>query len=728
MQKATITNPYLEIFEALPFPCLLLEPVQDRFLVFDANRKYCELSGKDLAELKGEAYPQVLAKDHVPEEDLHLRSRSLESAYKSGKADKTDFLRFDPEPSQKEDNNFGFWSVENIPIRDEFGKIIFVLNMAVDKTSEVIEKEKIQSELATREQHHDHFIRKNRDGLYTLDAGGNFINLNEGLAKMAEMPREEMLNKSFLPFCAPHDKDRILDTFQKAVAGSNQTIEAEFISAKGKHLILEISLYPMNEQKKVGVYGIARNVTVLRQQEKEIYRNQKKFQALVQEGSDLVAILGTDGVYSFVSNTTENILGYKPAFLVGKNAFDFIHPEDKERVLEEFSELEEKKHVRINNFRFKDSAGKWRWVETFATNFLDDPNVQGIVANSRDITALVEQSQHIKQLYERYTLAAEATEDLIYDWNLETDEVIRFHKSNESFFGYSRREIDVRGFWKSHIHPEELPKLKQILKENLRNPEKTSLRTQYRFEKADGTYAQIIDRANIVRNEKGEAIRLIGATSDVSGLMQNKQALKLANKRFSYAMKATKEMIWDWNIEQGHIKRSGAFKRIFGYNTPKDASVNNLWFDKIVEEDRERVRQSVESALQDPEIKKWREEYCFLKKDGSRAYVIDRGYILRDKVGHAIRMVGAVLDVTESRRMLSEIKKQNEILREVAWEQAHIVRAPLARLKGLLVLLEEEEYEEWSREELLNLIRTSADEVDKIIGNIIKKTESIEIR
>src|SRR5690606_13755 len=149
------------------------------------------------------------------------------------------------------------------------------------------------------------------------------------------------------------------------------------------------------------------------------------------------------------------------------------------------------------------------------------------------------------------------------DWNLETDEVIRFHKSNEKFFGYSRKEIDAREFWRSHIHPEELPGLKEHLKECLADPEKTSIKTSYRFQRADGTYAEIIDRANIVRNENGRAIRLIGATSDVSQLLNKKNALKLANKRFSYAMKATKEMIWDWNIEQGHIKRSGAFKRIF---------------------------------------------------------------------------------------------------------------------------------------------------------------------
>jgi PAS domain S-box-containing protein len=190
-------------------------------------------------------------------------------------------------------------------------------------------------------------------------------------------------------------------------------------------------------------------------------------------------------------------------------------------------------------------------------------------------------------------------------------------------------------------------------------------------------------------------------------------------------MKATKEMIWDWDIINDRIKRSDSFKKIFGYGTSKLPSVEKFWFEKIVEKDRKRVRQSLKTALDDPNIRKWREEYCFLKNDREEAHVIDRGYILRDNHGKAIRMVGAVLDVTESRQMLREIQKQNKILKEVAWEQAHVVRAPLARLKGLLDLLEQESYEEWSREELVGLIRSSAEEVDEIIEKIIRKTEKI---
>lgn len=711
------------IFNSLPFSSLVVEPVNERFIIVDANRKYCESFAKKREVVKGEIYPQMDSWEFSSKVEVKQMQTALENAFTSGES--CSFKKF--RTWQKRKSITSYWKIEITPLRDDCGEIIQLLITALDQTCEVLERQEIEQELLLLKEQQELYIHKNPDGLYSLDKEGNFLSLNEGLANLTEKSEKELLKKSFIPFCAPHHLDLILTNFHRALAGENRIFEADFISARNREMVLEISLVPTRLEGEIsGVYGIAKDKTLLRKKEEELQRNQKKFQALVQEGSDLVAIMGPDGIYKFVSSTTQNVLGMSPEFLEGKNAFEFIHPEDKERVLREFSVLKTENQVRIKAFRFKDGTGNWRWVETQATNCLNDPYIEGIVVNSREITELVEQSREIKQLYERYALAANATEDLIYDWNLETDEVIRFHKSNKSFFGHSREEIDQRDFWRNHIEPGELPDLKMLLKNSLTDPERTTLKTHYRFRRADGSYAQIIDRANIVRNEHGKAIRLIGATSDVSQLMNDKNALKLANMRFNYAMKATKEMIWDWDIQQGVINRSGIFKKIFGYDTSKDISVTNFWFHKIVEEDRERIKSSLEEALKDPEIKKWKEEYTFFRKNGERAHVIDRGYILRDAKGTAIRMVGAVLDVTESRRMLREIRKQNKVLKEVAWEQAHIVRAPLARLKGLLDLLEDESFEEWSREELVGLIRKSADEVDNVIANIIRKTEKIE--
>ena len=120
-------------------------------------------------------------------------------------------------------------------------------------------------------------------------------------------------------------------------------------------------------------------------------------------------------------------------------------------------------------------------------------------------------------------------------------------------------------------------------------------------------------------------------------------------------------------------------------------------------------------------------EYRIVKADGSIAYVIDRGYILRDQNKKATRMVGAVLDVTNSRKLLRKVQSQNKVLKEIAWEQSHVVRAPLARIKGLLHLLDEEDFEDMSQEEILFHIKDSADELDSIIRNIVEKTEKINV-
>ena len=720
-------NTYLQAFKSLPFPCLLLEPIEEKFVVVDANLRICELLGKRKEKLVGRVYPDLLEKGEQCKNIREKRLFSVQTVLETGHPDKVKFLKTNLSSSQKGETEVGFWSVDNIPIKDESGKVIQVLNLATDQTSDVLKDQEIERDQAVQFDKQQHFIEKNRDGLYSLDREGNFTSLNEGLAQLAEVPQEDLLGSNFLPFCAPHDREITLKHFSRALNGQKEIFEADFISAKGRELVLEISLVPIRLAGEItGVYGIAKDFTPLREKEKELYRSQKKFQALIQEGSDLVGILDPDGIYKFVSETTENVLGIKANFFIGKNAFDFIHPEDKGRVKRDFSALQDEKYVKIEPFRFKDSVGKWRWIETQATNLMDDPYVEGIVTNSREITELVQKSQKIKQLYERYTLAAEATEEVIYDWDLLSDEVIRFHKSEETLFGYSKNEIDAQDFWISNIHPDDLPEILEKLKQHFNDPGSRNIKSQYRFRRADGSYAQIIDRSIVVRNEQGAAIRLIGATADISEILSSKEALKMANRRFSYAMRATKEMIWDWDILKSRMKRSSSFRKMFGYGTSKKPSVEEFWFEKIIEKDRDRIRKSLYSALEDPAVKKWREEYCFLSKNGEEAHVIDRGYILRNKKGEAIRMVGAVLDVTESRRMIREIQKQNQVLKEVAWEQAHVVRAPLARLKGLVELLEEESFEEeWSREEIICHIKNSANEVDEVIENIVRKTEKV---
>lgn len=734
-----MANNYQKIFESLSLACLLIQPRSGSFVIKDATLKYCELLGKKKEGLVDFSIPEVFPIN--PAQNVHSFKIILEllnKTFETGNSHCIGSLQYDIVNPVTGDFEKRYWTVENVPVFNEKGtEIDFILHTLIDKTSDVLEEkeiEEVRHELEQTSEQHRHFIEANPDGLYSLDIQGKFLSVNEGLVKITETSEEELLQMDFLPFCRDHDRERILQFFQNSLAGKKQIFEGDFISKTGREMVLRISLVPMTVNGEIcGSYGIAKDITetktareLIEKQEKELEKNEFKYKALVQEAFDLVGVLDINGNYNFVSDSSEKVLGVPSEDFIGKNAFDFIHPEDKERVMEEFTGLETQKKIRIAPFRFGDADGEWRWLETNVTNMLDDPHIQGVVANSREVTDLIKKNCEIEELNERYKLAAAATGDLIYDWDLVSDSVKRFFKGKENLLGYSPDEMIQRNFWKEHIHPEEVAGLRKLLKNTLSNPSRNQIRSQYRFRRADGTYAHFIDRGMIIRNDKGKAIRMIGATMDISAVIERKNALKIANMRFSYAMKATQEMIWDWDLVNNSIERSKSFEKIIGPNRTDHPSPDQCWFEKIVFKDQQRVKESLNRSLENPKISKWKEEYKILRPKGKKAYVIDRGYIIRDSDGKAIRMVGATLDVTESRRMLKEIKKQNKVLKEVAWEQAHVVRAPLARIKGLLELFEDSTNEEWSQQEILGLIKDSAEELDEIVSGIIRKTENFE--
>ena len=197
-------------------------------------------------------------------------------------------------------------------------------------------------------------------------------------------------------------------------------------------------------------------------------------------------------------------------------------------------------------------------------------------------------------------------------------------------------------------------------------------------------------------------------------------------KGIGRAMKATKEIIWDWDLDTGEVTRGKAFKKITGYDMKGSVQKLDFLVSKIHPEDRQRVHDSLHAAVAERGKRKWREEYRIIGACGETIDIVDRGFIVRDTNGSALRMVGSALDVTKTRHALKKIKHQNRLLKEIAWDQSHLVRAPLVRMQGLLDLLKMEDPSIISSEKILQLLYASTDEMDQIIREIVKKSEQID--
>jgi diguanylate cyclase (GGDEF)-like protein/PAS domain S-box-containing protein len=117
-------------------------------------------------------------------------------------------------------------------------------------------------------------------------------------------------------------------------------------------------------------------------------QGEARFSSLIQNSSDVVMVVEPDTSVRYVSPSIQRVLGFEPAELEGRRLADLFHPDDATRVLSFLAAvaLEKEGHPGLIEFRMQHEDGSWLFVETLRTNLLHDPNVGGIVLNTRDVS------------------------------------------------------------------------------------------------------------------------------------------------------------------------------------------------------------------------------------------------------------------------------------------------------------------------------------------------------
>lgn len=163
--------------------------------------------------------------------------------------------------------------------------------------------------------------------------------------------------------------------------------------------------------------------------EDRLRRSEAYFRALTEKGSDLISITAADGTVVYQSPPLMEALGLRPEERVGKSIFDRIHPDDQPRLRAAFGRaLEDPSHQPTEEFRVQHSDGSWRVMESTGRNLLDDPAVNGVVVESRDVTARREAQDRIQFQAQILDLVGQAvvateTDGRITYWNKAAEEI-----------------------------------------------------------------------------------------------------------------------------------------------------------------------------------------------------------------------------------------------------------------------------------------------------------------
>jgi two-component system sensor histidine kinase UhpB len=133
----------------------------------------------------------------------------------------------------------------------------------------------------------------------------------------------------------------------------------------------------------------------------------------------------------------------------------------------------------------------------------------------------------------------------------------------------------------------------------------------------------------------------------VGGWMVDVTELRQTSERYEYALKATSDVIWEWDIQKNQVFTENGYEGVLGLNLARDQRTAENYIHK---DDVTRVERGICELLQSPE-EHWQMEYRYVQSDGNTRHVINKAFVVREKDQKPTRLIGALQDVTKLRKL-----------------------------------------------------------------------------
>ncbi|MBW4576850.1 MAG: PAS domain S-box protein [Aphanothece sp. CMT-3BRIN-NPC111] len=288
---------------------------------------------------------------------------------------------------QRKDGSEFMADVINTVIRNANGNVKGFVSISVDAT----ERERAQRAWKQSEANLKAIFNSSLQAVILIDRERKIQNFNRTANNWAKKIYGESLKKNNLinTFITQEEANSFNRIFNCAIKGKTIKIEKCFSGLEKDYYWFEINYCPVFDDngQVIGVCQVAINIDRHKKAIDEAAKSEKRFRSLVQNSSDIITVLEGDGNIRYVSPSVERILDYKPEDIIGKNAFDYIHPQERSTTQSQFSSsLKQPGVVVLKELRLRHGSGKWIYVEAAVNNLLDEASTKGVVVNCRDIT------------------------------------------------------------------------------------------------------------------------------------------------------------------------------------------------------------------------------------------------------------------------------------------------------------------------------------------------------
>jgi|GEM_PF-576200 len=394
---------------------LLAENVTDLIYVMDTDMKVTYLNPA-ITRLLGFSVEEGMTRslaDSMTPASLGIAARALQSVLNAGKLPPGDFQdhgRTELEMYRKDGSIMWAESVVSV-MRDSDGRPTGILGV----TRDISQRKQVEEALRESEAKYAAVAEQAADGIVIVQDG--LIKFaNKAHAQITGYSVAELTGMPFLDTIDPSDRDLVARRYDRRMAGTpvSAILETRMLCKDGTVKEAEARATTIQYQGRPAALAVIRDVTERRRAEQELQHKEEFYRSLIENASDAMAILNTDGTIRYQSPSYLNVLGYLPEEEAGRNLSDHIHPDDIAWALEDLARLlQDPSYVSRFELRVRFRDGSWHTIEGTSRNLLHHPAVEGIVVNFHDITERKRAEEELQQAYERETqLRSELVEEM----------------------------------------------------------------------------------------------------------------------------------------------------------------------------------------------------------------------------------------------------------------------------------------------------------------------------
>jgi PAS domain S-box-containing protein len=487
-------------------------------------------------------------------------------------------------------------------------------------------------------------------GITLSDWNGRLEQCNPAFCALVGYSEDELRGKHLGLLIHADDRDDNIDKVRRLRRGEMNAIEIEnrFIHKNGRPVWVRkiISTLPGETGEPSQLFALAIDISERKRQEELLHRSEARFRNLYQHALAGIAVSDWDGWLLQCNPAFCALVGYSESELRGMHFRSLVHPDDRNDDSDKGLRSGEASAIEIEN-RYVHKNGEPVWVRKIISTLPDETGKPSqFFAIAIDISERKRQEELLRESEARLQLALDAGGAGMWERSLESGELIASDRAL-ALHGLPPVSPITRDNVRATVHPEDLPRVEQALRETLETG--APFHVEYRSPHPDGSMRWLDSQAKL--REQGGERRLIGLVRDISGSKAAEAAIQTSQMRLQLALDAARLGWWLYDPVQGMASWDERFNEIFDIVDP-ETDVASIMA-RVPPEDASRVCAAAAAALDPLNARPFVGEYRIRRTDGEIRWIEVYGRATFEEIGNARRavvMVGTAADITERKR------------------------------------------------------------------------------